>query len=438
MKLSQVNAEADPGLVRFFSARYENLVDGSRLVISNKGQEFSTSLNGVSLSDNPHSRWWHNYLMGGDVIARRDRGTLRIADLFCGSGGLSQGVTLGALSLGYRVKHQLAVDIDNDALRVTMANHRPKIAINESTANLVSYSLRHVGEEVAFAQMPVIQNQQVESLVGEIDVVMGGPPCQGHSTANKNRKFFDARNLLYLTVPALAIALDAPVVIIENVPGVQASQQGVVQNTWKILESYGYSVTGAVINAADIGWAQSRRRYFMVGSKMSVPLDLKSVIIPSLRHPATPISEVIGDLVDHEGGTFMTQLSDMSEENSKRMRFLHEHDLHDLPDSERNRSAREGGTTYRAVYGRMFWDKPAQTITTGFMTPGRGRYVHPLRPRTLLPLEAARLQGFPDTYIFDAFGQIPARTSLAKWIGDAVPTPLGFAAALSAFTEFHD
>ena len=81
----------------------------------------------------------------------------------------------------------------------------------------------------------------------------------------------------------------------------------------------------------------------------------------------------------------------------------------------------------------MYADRPAPTLTTGVLTPGRGRYIHPELRRTLTPLEAARIQGFPDSYNFfpDAKNP-PTNAKLTKWIGDAVPMPLGFAAGLSA------
>jgi DNA (cytosine-5)-methyltransferase 1 len=91
------------------------------------------------------------------------------------------------------------------------------------------------------------------------------------------------------------------------------------------------------------------------------------------------------------------------------------------------------GTSYGAVYGRMRWDAPAPTLTTGFLTTGRGRFIHPKRPRTITPREAARLQGFPDW--FDFIGtEMPARRDLAKWIGNAVPTVLGYLAGLAALS----
>ena len=116
----------------------------------------------------------------------------------------------------------------------------------------------------------------------------------------------------------------------------------------------------------------------------------------------------------------------------ERMDWLFDNDQHDLALAERP-DCHQGGTSYGAVYGRMHSDRPAPTITTGFTTPGRGRFVHPTERRTLTAAEAARLQGFPDGYVFRPDpNRRPTRAQLAKWIGDAVTAPLGYAAALSA------
>ena len=103
------------------------------------------------------------------------------------------------------------------------------------------------------------------------------------------------------------------------------------------------------------------------------------------------------------------------------MAFLHKNDLYDLPNRLRPKCHRSG-TTYKAAYGRLKWDEPANTITSGFGSPGQGRYVHPSNIRTLTPHEAARLQFFPD--YFD-FGD-ETKTSLARMIGNAVPSKLSY------------
>ena len=112
--------------------------------------------------------------------------------------------------------------------------------------------------------------------------------------------------------------------------------------------------------------------------------------------------------------------------------MLFRSDLFDLPMSERPECHRDG-TTYNAVYGRLHPDRPAPTITTGFLTPGRGRFIHPFLRRTLTPHEAARLQGFPDGYnFFPSHANPTTKVNLTKWIGDAVPMPLGYVAGISA------
>jgi DNA (cytosine-5)-methyltransferase 1 len=86
----------------------------------------------------------------------------------------------------------------------------------------------------------------------------------------------------------------------------------------------------------------------------------------------------------------------------------------------------------------MWWDRPAPTLTTGYLTPGRGRFIHPKDPRTLTPHEAARIQGFPDWFDFCAVpDREPSRKELGTWIGNAVPTILGYAAGLSALSNSH-
>jgi DNA (cytosine-5)-methyltransferase 1 len=117
--------------------------------------------------------------------------------------------------------------------------------------------------------------------------------------------------------------------------------------------------------------------------------------------------------------------------NQARIDYLFDKDEYDLPHRERPVCHRDG-TTYTAVYGRMHWDRPAHTITTGFNASGQGRYIHPLRRRVITPREAARIQFFPDWYSFVPTGSRIFRNQLAKCIGDAVPPILGYAAGLSA------
>ena len=163
-----------------------------------------------------------------------------------------------------------------------------------------------------------------------------------------------------------------------------------------------------------------------------VPVSLEVVAgALSLAKPLS-VSWALEAVRSRQSDGFMDELPQISEENQRRVNYLFENDLHDLPNEERPECHR-GGTTYKSVYGRMRADQPAPTLTGGFLSPGRGRFTHPTEPRALTLREAARLQGFPDSYDFRPDGDSrPGRTEVARWIGNAVPMPLGYAAALCA------
>ena len=121
----------------------------------------------------------------------------------------------------------------------------------------------------------------------------------------------------------------------------------------------------------------------------------------------------------------------LSRENQDRIQWLFENAAYELPNHIRP-DCHKDGHTYPSVYGRIHKDSPAPTITTGFQTPGRGRFVHPTQQRVLTVREAARIQGFPDSFAFRAASGPLTRAMLQKWIGDAVPSILGFTAGILA------
>jgi DNA (cytosine-5)-methyltransferase 1 len=185
-----------------------------------------------------------------------------------------------------------------------------------------------------------------------------------------------------------------------------------------------------------MGGAQTRKRYFLIASRVAEPAGELSIkdVAKGLKHGARSLQWAIGDLLSDPKAEVKTNIMDttpmLSADNLIRIHHLFDNDLYDLPDAVRP-DCHKNGHTYPSVYGRLWWDKPSQTITTGFLTPGRGRYVHPLRPRVITPHEAARIQSFPDTFSFvvDAANP-PSRAGIQKWIGDAVPPLLGYAATL--------
>jgi len=378
--------------------------------------------------------WWRSFLAGiiptPSVVTGVELSTV---DLFCGPGGLAVGFRQLCAEMGVGVVAEAIVDQDEEATRVYASNHRARIRSTDSVSSLVDYSLRGRGAMAEYLYPPEIIDNAMADLVGRVDVVLAGPPCQGHSNLNNRSRRDDRRNELYLTVPAVAVALQAPIVVIENVPAVIHDWSEVVPTARRLLEAEGYSVTDGMISADDLGWPQTRRRHFMVARKDAAPIPL-SIIEAALRDDEPrSLWWAIGHWEDDVAPESpMTQETELSPVNQERIDWLFDNGKYELDLTERPESHRNG-TSYTAVYGRMHAEAPAPTITTGFMTPGRGRYVHPTRKRVLTAKEAARLQGFPDDYTFVTdSGEVPSRGKLAKWIGDAVPMPLGYAAALAA------
>lgn len=393
--------------------------------------------------------WWKAYLNGEtprtsshdsteaahvDTTTRPTTGVLRTVDLFCGAGGLALGTRQAANELGLAFEAVAAADTDKDALGVYEANHGSLLKSSKSVTQIVNFKIRDSRVNATFARPPRIMVPQWRELVGQVDIVLAGPPCQGHSNLNNRTRRDDPRNLLYLTVPALAIALEAPMVLIENVESVVHDRQGVVQTTVQLLRSSGYEVSFGVVNAAALGWPQTRKRFFLVASREQVPIPVRQIADELAATEPRNVMWAIGDLVGQEPDDEMNRLPTMSDDNLRRIKWLHDNNAHDLAIDQRPVSHQDEDVfeERKSVYGRMHVDRPSPTITTGFMTPGRGRYVHPTEPRVLTPNEAARLQGFPDTYCWRLpDGSPPKSQSLAKWIGDAVPMPLGYTAALS-------
>ena len=386
-----------------------------------------------TLSGDLRGEWLRSYLRGiRPTVEATKSPSVRTVELFCGPGGLALGFSEACRELGSRMESEAACDQDAGAVQVYAANHRTKVRSTMSASQLIDYQIKGVADAAKYVYEPEMIEESWASLVGKVDAVLAGPPCQGHSNLNNHTRRTDRRNELYFTVPATAIALGADVVIIENVPAVVHDRSQVVRTTEFLLRDHGYYVETGVLSAVKMDWPQTRQRFFMVARRSAPPLPLAAVQAGLASAEARSLMWAIGDLQDAPADHKLNVDVELSEENRRRIDYLFDHDLFDLPNSERP-ECHQDGTTYQSVYGRLHVEKPAPTLTTGFMTPGRGRYIHPTRRRTLTPWEAARLQGFPDTYdFFPDPKNPPTKVKLTKWIGDAVPMPLGYAAGLSA------
>jgi DNA (cytosine-5)-methyltransferase 1 len=220
-----------------------------------------------------------------------------------------------------------------------------------------------------------------------------------------------------------AEVLEPRAVLVENVPALERDSRHTLHTAIAHFERLGYKVDHGVVSVADIGVPQLRMRHVLLAHR-SVKPDLESAL-NAAHAPNRTLRWAIGDLRDRCGSTGLDRPATLSPENARRARHLLKHGLYDLPNAWRP-ECQQDAHKYKSMYGRLRWDKPAQTITTGFGSPGQGRYLHPDQLRTLTAHEAARIQFFPDW--FD-FGSLDRRGDLARAIGNAVPPKLAFVLA---------
>ena len=336
---------------------------------------------------------------------------LRVVDLFSGCGGMTTGLVEAASRADCNIDLALAVDSDDSVMNIYKSTLGGAQAIVADLGTVFGdFDVRLTKSELALRRA-----------VGPTDILMGGPPCQGHSDLNNHTRRSDPKNVLYRVMARAARVLRPKVVIIENVTAVQWDESDVVRLTWQSLNSCGYDVDGRVLDLRRLGIPQRRRRFILIASSVTTvkpALVLDQLASPQMGHPDRTVRWAIHDLLDVPLQTTYDTASRVTPENASRIAFMFDHGLYDLPNTHRPECHRDGQHSYVSMYGRLHWDKPAQTITTGFGSIGQGRYVHPQRRRTITPHEAARLQTFPDW--FD-FGANTRRGVLATVIGNAVP-----------------
>jgi len=349
-------------------------------------------------------------------LAKQAGKTIRMMDLFSGCGGITAGIDAACFELNIRLDTVLAWDIFSEATDVYKRNYPETTILNDDISQIINGERGepHTKEEKAFL-----------AEIGDINLVVGGPPCQGNSNLNNHTRGTDERNLLYLRMARVIEITQPEYAIIENVAGVRRAAQNVVSETNTWLKSMGYCVVEGLVDGEKIGVPQTRKRHFTIASKPNQSLKIDD--FQTSQHAKSPraISWAIQDLVDKEYPTndMFNNASNANTVNKARMQYLHDKDLHNLPPSERPKCHQKysehgpSGNTYPAMYGRMYWDKPSPTITTGYSCNGRGRFVHPKKPRCLTPHEAARVQTFPDYFEFNCNN----RTKINRMLGNAVP-----------------
>lgn len=343
-------------------------------------------------------------------------------ELFAGAGGLSIGLERAGISV------VIANEIMPDFAKTLAANHPNTDVINEDIHTInFQEELKKLG-------------------LDSIDVLSGGPPCQGFSTIGaKNRQ--DPRNSLFYEYLRAVAETKPKYTIFENVAGFKRMYNGFAYETLvKELSDLGYETKCQILNAADYGAPQVRFRTIVLGWKRELePLDFPIPTHGNKKEllPYVTLMEAISDLPElHTGQTLSHYATPPQTEYQKWIRgeeeILTEHNASNYGEKMQEilRVIPEGGSIkdlpqhlrpksgYANTYARLLPNEPSPTITRNFGTPSSSRCVHPYQARALSTREGARLQGFPDSYKF-----VGGKQSKNLQIGNAVPPILGEAIA---------
>ncbi len=329
---------------------------------------------------------------------------------------MSVGVQEACRALGLRFKSVLSIDLSESASNIYKANF--------PEADVKAVDIRKIFRGKLSARMTEGE-QKLKKEVARVDLAIAGPPCQGHSDLNNHTRRRDPKNGLYYRIARFAKIIRPNHLIIENVPAVIHDRGHAVSRTKNALKSLKYHILfDDVVDLAELGIPQRRRRHVLVAS---LKRSQKLTDLLSYRRPKRSVSWAIGDLLKGSNPSIMDRCPGQTKRAKRRIRYLFEHRAYNLPNRMRPACHRSNNHTYNSVYGRLWWGKPAQTITTGFMCMGQGRFVHPKKQRTLTAREAARLQFIPD---FLDFGEKNGVALLAEAIGNAVPPKLTYVLAL--------
>lgn len=329
--------------------------------------------------------------------------TLNVLDLFCGAGGLSYGFE----SAGF----DILVGIDNDAKA------------------LETFELNHKGSKSICGDITQITyDEHIKPLLGgkQIDVIIGGPPCQGMSLSGP-RKFDDPRNKLYLSYIRLVKEIQPKVFVIENVPGLVGLFGGQIKDS--IIEKFtemGYHIEYKILCSADYGVPQSRKRVVFVGTKVG------SFEYPAINPNVVTCSMALSDLpaLENELGEEVSEYA-MPPQNyyQQLMRKRSDMVLNHVAASHSDKVKKiislvpDGGNyknlpeeyresrNFHVAWTRFASNKPAPTIDTGHR-----HHFHYKYNRVPTVRECARLQSFPDNFKF-----LGNKTQQFRQVGNAVP-----------------
>jgi DNA (cytosine-5)-methyltransferase 1 len=379
----------------------------------------------------------------------------KVFDLFSGCGGLSIGLDQAGLNVKW------ANEIWQPALESYLNNH-PNVKLYACNARDLLVNI-------------VSKNKNYPS-IGEVDVITGGPPCQGFSGWNRHRSIDDPRNSLVDVYFDIVSNIRPSVAVMENVTGILSLDNGKALNSIILgFESISYRVGVFIVQAGGYGVAQNRWRVFLIASREDVnkpsfiePFHafprtvtfnatqhrdrilrphLPDNVLPGIALKHLNVRDTIGDLpaikngekssvnqkyitprykqdvlfgsaslLDHE----CIKLGDLNMQRVLALPPNSGNSWVDLPENLRPKNLAKGGKlSYDNRFGRLVWGGIFNTMVTK-PDPYWGRYIHPEQDRVLSVRECARVQGFPDNIKFA--GKLREKY---MQIGNAVPPPLG-------------
>lgn len=332
---------------------------------------------------------------------------MRVIDLFAGVGGLSYGFKMEDFEIVFAVEH------DKD-----IAN---------------TYKLNHQDTDIYADDIENLNINELSSNYKNIDVIIGGPPCQGFSQKGKRLSINDERNFMFKYFIDFVKYFKPKYFLLENVPNITTTHNGFFKD--EIIFAFnqlGYSVDVDILLASDFGVPQNRKRAFFLGK-----LGNEKIYLPKTNNKKTTVGQAIYDLPiikSSEGEKFYSydkeptnQYQELMRQNSKGI-FNHQATKHsDLALKRLSLIPKGKGkemlpkelltkSIYSGTWSRLLEDGFAPTITTRFDTPSSGMFTHPYLDRCLTVREGARLQSFPDSFIF--YG---SKSSQLKQVGNAVP-----------------
>lgn len=346
-------------------------------------------------------------------------------DLFSGAGGLS----LGFQNAGFKIL--LGIDNEEKALETFKLNHPgSKTLCGDITQINYESDIR-----------PLLNGKQ-------IDFIIGGPPCQGMSLAG-NRELDDPRNKLYLSYLRILQQIQPKAFVIENVPGLLSLFHGEIKNSiLRRLQSMNYNVKFNILKASNYGVPQIRRRVFFVGvrkdfqNEFNFPLPLNKVVTTKMALDDLPTLSSVDYLGDDEQNYVTTANNPYQKLMRKHSNKVYNHiaarhtektlkiismvpdggNYKDLPEPYRN------SRHFHTAWTRFNSNKPAPTIDTGHR-----HHFHYKWNRVPTVRESARIQSFPDDFIF-----LGNKTQQFRQVGNAVPPLLAEAVAKSLREVFEE